>query len=39
MSKDIRRYLVILELLQNEEGLVTSEQIEAGLKEEGLSFY
>lgn len=38
MSKDIRRYLVILELLQNEEGLVTSEQIEAGLKEEGLSF-
>lgn len=38
MSKDIRRYLVILELLQNEEDLVTSEQIEAGLNKEGLNF-
>lgn len=38
MSKDIRRYLVFLELLESEEGLVTSEQIEAALKKEGLKF-
>ncbi|MEO8934240.1 MAG: WYL domain-containing protein [Xanthomarina sp.] len=38
MSKDIRRYLVFLELLENEDGLVTWEQIEAGLKKEGLNF-
>lgn len=38
MSKDIRRYLVFLDLLQKEEGLVTSEQIEAGLKNEGINF-
>lgn len=38
MSKDIRRYLVLLKLLEHEDGLVTWEQIEAGLKKEGLSF-
>ncbi|NGX84819.1 WYL domain-containing protein [Aequorivita sp. KMM 9714] len=38
MSKDIRRYLVFLELLKEADGLVTSEQIEAGLKKEGLNF-
>ena len=39
MSKDIKRYLVLLELLQNSgEDLVTSEEIEAGLKREGLNF-
>lgn len=38
MSKDIRRYLVFLELLESEEGLVTSSQIETELKKEGLSF-
>lgn len=38
MSKDIRRYLVFLALLETEEGLITSEQIEDRLKKEGLSF-
>lgn len=38
MSKDIKRYLVFLELLQTEEGLVTSNQIEVALKKEGLGF-
>src|SRR5690554_5743338 len=38
MSKDIRRYLVFLELLEEADRLVTSEEIEAGLKREGLSF-
>lgn len=37
MSKDIRRYLVILELLEKSD-LVTSEQIEAGQIKEGLGF-
>lgn len=38
MSKDIRRYLVFLELLEKEEGLVTAQQIEAAQKKEGLKF-
>ena len=39
MSKDIRRYLVFLELLETAgEDLVTSEEIEIGLRREGLSF-
>lgn len=38
MSKDIRRYLVFLELLKESEDLVTADQIEAGLKKEGLNF-
>lgn len=38
MSKDIRRYLVLLKLLENAEGLVTSDQIEEELNKEGLSF-
>lgn len=37
MSKDIRRYLVILELLQSSD-LVTTQQIEAEQKKEGLGF-
>ena len=37
MSKDIRRYLVILELLQSAD-LVTTHQIEAEQKKEGLGF-
>ncbi|MBA6152198.1 helix-turn-helix transcriptional regulator [Gelidibacter maritimus] len=37
MSKDIRRYLVILELLQSAD-LVTTKQIEAEQKKEGLGF-
>lgn len=36
MSKDIRRYLVFLDLLKSEEGLVTFRQVEAKLKEEGI---
>ena len=38
MSKDIRRYLVFLELLEKTEELVTAEQIEAALLKEGLNF-
>jgi predicted DNA-binding transcriptional regulator YafY len=38
MSLDIRRYLVILELLKNADGLLTSQQIAAGLKREGIIF-
>lgn len=38
MSKDIRRYLVFLELLEKADGLVTWEHIEAQLRKEGLSF-
>ena len=38
MSKDIRRYLVFLELLEKAEGLVTSAQLESELKKKGLSF-
>ncbi|MGV8812808.1 MAG: hypothetical protein ACOH2D_01740 [Gelidibacter sp.] len=38
MSKDIRRYLVFLELLSQDGGLVTWEQIETALKREGLNF-
>lgn len=38
VSEDIRRYLVILELLENAEELVTSKEIEAALKREGLRF-
>lgn len=38
MSKDIRRYLVFLELLKESEDLVTADQIKAGLKKEGLNF-
>lgn len=37
MSKDIRRYLVILELLENED-LVTTKQIELEQKKQGLGF-
>lgn len=37
MSKDIRRYLVILELLENED-LVTTKQIELEQRKQGLGF-
>lgn len=38
VSGDIRRYLVILNLLENSADLVTSKEIEIALKREGLSF-
>lgn len=38
MSRDIRRYLVILDLLEKAEGNVTREEIKAEQKKEGLGF-
>ncbi len=38
MSNDIKRYLVILDLLKNAEGLITTKDVEAAQNKEGLGF-